>query len=375
MRLLQLVPLHDSYRVFLAELTEALRGEGHEVRTLCRIGPGNAVEFPKEETDCEHFAFPRGSNPLRHFQAAMALRKVMADFRPHLVHAHFSAAILNAAIARSSRFSGIRFLGTFQGLQYPLSTGSRTAFLRRAEVYAATHMDEAWLLTEDDAEALRRDAPRATIRLQESRGFGCHDRFFDTPRPEAAQRVAMRDKAGLPEDAVIFLFIGRLVAFKGFSLAARAFMQAYERRPELRWLVIGERDPLHPTGLTESEWAAFSHHPGIQWLRTQNDVLPWLDLADAVLFPTSREGMPVSVMEALARRVPVLTNRVRGCRELVDNGVNGHFFRESSVDAIREVLDSFTPFQAPAPPARLRRSNWIAEMRRAYAGCESDTSK
>ena len=210
------------------------------------------------------------------------------------------------------------------------------------------------------------ETPRAEVVKQESCGFGCHDRFFDTPFPDSGERASRRREAGLDPEAVVLIFIGRLVAHKGFHLAARAFMQAHERRPELRWLVIGERDSLHPTGLTESEWAAFSQHPSIQWLRTQNDVLPWLDLADAVLFPTSREGMPVSVMEALARRVPVLTNRVRGCRELVDNGVNGHFFPESSVDAIREVLDSFTPFRAPAPPARLRRSNWIAEMRRAY---------
>ena len=367
MRLLQLVPLHDSYRVFLKEMAETLRADGHEVMTLCRIGEGNSVIYSEEKTDCRHFSLPRGGNPLKHWKSARALGKVVEAFKPDVVHAHFSSAILTAALARQGRGAGLRWIGTFQGLQFPHATGVRGQLLKRAEAYAARCMDEAIVLTSDDVEVLQAAATRARVRMQQSPGFGCKDRFLDTPLPDEFTRHAFRKQAGLSSDHVVMIFIGRLVAHKGFHVAARGFLEAYRHRPELRWLVIGELDPLHPSGLTEAEFKAFQSHEAISWLRTQEDVLPWLDAADAMLFPTTREGMPVSVMESIARRLPVLTNRVRGCRELIEQDLNGRFFQDPSREGVARELTAFQPFRPPEPPERIRRSHWIAEMRRLYA--------
>jgi glycosyltransferase involved in cell wall biosynthesis len=367
MRLLQIVPLHDSYRVFLRDLRSALGDDGDEVHTLCRIGSGNTRKFAEgDDPGCIHFLLPRGSNPLQHFRAALRLRRVIRRLRPDIIHAHFSSAILTAAVARSMGRLGARWLATFQGLQFPLTGGTRGTLLRQAEAFAASRMDTVWVLTEDDANALRKAAPAAPVRRQRSPGFGCAERFVDTPLPTTDERNRLRAEAGFKIDQTVFIFIGRLVVFKGFHLAARAFFSAAKEDPRLRWIVIGELDPLHPSGLSEAEWKTFLNHPAISWLRTQDDVLPWLDLADAMLFPTSREGMPVSVMEALARRVPVLTNRVRGCRELVAEGVNGHFFTAPTDEAIAATLKTFRPWRPTSPVDHLRRSHWIAEMREAY---------
>ncbi|MCC5841392.1 MAG: glycosyltransferase [Opitutales bacterium] len=369
MRILQIVPLHDSYRVFLRDLRDALVVSGHEVHTLCRIGAGNTRRFAEDgDPGCIHFLLPRGAHPLGHFLAALRLRKVIRRLRPDIVHAHFSSAILTAAVARSMGRLETRWLATFQGLQFPLATGSRKALLRRAEAFAACRMDAVWVLTQDDAAALEVAAAGARVQVQQSPGFGCADRFLDTPLPAPGERARLRREAGFGTEDTVFIFIGRLVAFKGFHLAARAFAAAARDNPYFRWIVIGELDPLHPSGLSEGEWQTFLHHPAISWLRTQDDVLPWLDCADAMLFPTSREGMPVSVMEALARRLPVLTQNVRGCRELITEGVNGHFFEAPRVEAVTDVLKTFRPFRPTSPVDHLRRSRWIAEMREAYGG-------
>lgn len=368
MRLLQVIPLHDSYRVFLRDLRNALVADGHEVLTLCRMGGGNTRVFAEgDDPGCAHFLLPRGANPVSHVLSALRLRKVVRRFRPDIVHAHFSSAILTAAVARSMGTLGARWFATFQGLQFPLSGGLRGKLLRHAETFAATRMDNVWVLTADDADALRTTAPKARVRLQTAPGFGCADRFVDTPLPSGDERNRLRAEAGLGPEDIVFIFIGRLVAFKGFHLAARAFFAAAKDNPRLRWIVIGELDPLHSSGLTEAEWAAFRAHSAVSWLRTQDDVLPWLDCADAMLFPTSREGMPVSVMEAAARRLPVLTNRVRGCRELINHGVNGHFFTAPTEEAVTAALRAFRPWRPQDPVDHLRRSGWINEMRQAYA--------
>lgn len=366
-RLLQIVPLHDSYRVFLKDLRNTLFADGHEVHTLCRMGPGNTRDYAEgEDPGCLHFALPRGANPAGHVFSALRLRRVIRRLRPDIINAHFSSAILTAAVARSMGRLGALWYATFQGLQFPLAEGTRGRLLRHAEAFAARRMDAVWVLTEDDAAALRNVAPKARVLLQKSPGFGCAERFLDTPLPSASERARLRAETGCKPDHTVFIFIGRLVAFKGFHLAARAFFSAARENLHLRWIVIGELDPLHPSGLSEAEWKTFLNHPAISWQRTQDDVLPWLDLSDAMLFPTSREGMPVSVMEALARRVPVLTNRVRGCRELITEGVNGHFFADPTPEAIAATLKTFRPWRPTSPVDHLRRSHWIAEMREAY---------
>jgi glycosyltransferase involved in cell wall biosynthesis len=358
-RLLQIIPLYDSYRVFLKELADSLRRDGHEVLTLCSLGPENTIKVrPDEEPFCRDFKIPRGANPLRHLIAARRMRKVIEAYRPTHIHAHFSAAALSTALARP-KHSTARWLVTYQGLQFPHTSGWKGKATRFAEAYSASKMDEAWILTSDDAVELKKAAPRANVRKQASPGFGVSERFFTTPKGN--HRTTCRKQLGISESDTVYLFIGRLVQFKGFHLAARAIFKAAQVRSDIRWVVIGERDPLHPCGLTDAEWHQFQQHSSIHWLRTQADVLPWLDASDAYLFPTKREGMPVSVMEALARSKPVLTFKVRGCRELIQDGENGRFFPSDSIDAIIKTMENSSSLTF-SPSETLRRSNWIREM-------------
>lgn len=361
MRILQIIPGADSFRVFLSELTQALIDEGHEVLTLFNPGGGISNQLVEGPGEIRHVNFPRGASPLSHFIAGRKVRKIVKDFQPDVVHTHFSSAILTAAIARVGGDCGARWFATFQGIQFPFVPGIKGQLIRISETFAASQMDQVFVLTEDDQLALSLGAPKAKVCLQQSLGFGCHDRFFESPIPSTEARVAFRETLELSAEDRVFIFIGRMVAHKGFHLAARAFMRAAETHLDLRWIVIGERDPIHPTGLTDVEWTAFEKHPGIRFLGIQDDVLPYLDAADAMLFPTSREGMPVSVMEALARRVPVLTNCVRGCRELIRDGENGAFFASADVEAIESVIAAFQPMARAIPDEAMRRSNWIRE--------------
>jgi glycosyltransferase involved in cell wall biosynthesis len=360
-RILQIIPGADSFRVFLGELTQALIDEGHEVLTLFNPGGGISNQPVDGPGSICHVAFPRGASPLHHFIKGREVRGIIKEFQPDVIHAHFSSAILTASIARLGGDCGARWFGTFQGIQFPFVSGLKGQLIKLSETFAASQMDQVFMLTEDDQLALSQGAPKAKVSLQQSLGFGCHDRFFDAPLPDPEKRAAFRKSLDISAEDRVFIFIGRMVAHKGFHLAARAFMRAAETHPDLRWIVIGERDPLHSTGLSDEEWAQFEAHPAIRFLGIQDDVLPYLDAADAMLFPTSREGMPVSVMEALARRVPVLTNCVRGCRELIQPGENGAFFASSDVESIQTVIAAFQPMPRAIPDEAMRRSNWIRE--------------
>jgi len=366
MRILLVIPVADSFRVFLTDLVEYLVDQGHEVLSVCNP-VGGILESPQDARGrVMAVDFPRGSNPVKHFVAANQLRRIIKNFQPDVVHAHLSSGILNAAIARKLRRASCVWLGTFQGLQFPYSSGMNGRLTRLAECWSARQMDEVHVLTNDDLTALSTAAPRANVGLQEAFGFGCHDRFFDAPIPTHEARTQARKEYGIKENDRVFIFIGRMVAHKGFHFAARAFMRAQAENPDLKWIVIGEVDPIHPTGLTPEEWASYQENPSILRMGVKYDVLPYLDLADAYLFPTKREGMPVSVMEALARRRPVLTNEVRGCRELIKPPRNGEFFPSTDPEPMAAVLRDFQPYPGPEPDPLTRRSVWVQQTLQTY---------
>lgn len=380
MRLLQLVPAYASYDTFLRELSETVVKGGHSTAIVC----GGVPPGTEDGGGVRYFPLnmPRGANPMEHWIAARTLRRIMEAWRPDVVHAHFSAGLFTTALALGPGDPWILF-GTFQGLSFPLSRAPKRLFVRAAETFAARRFDRVHVLTADDLDALRRAAPSARVEIQRGYGFGCADRFVDTPLASGDQRRELRRAAAIPDDAAVLIFLGRLVAFKGFDLAVRAFWGLKQALPHSRLVVVGEPDPLHPTGLSPVEWRRYQEGGDIIRAGRQGDVLPWLDLADLMVFPSEREGIPVCVMEALARGLPVVTAPVRGCRELVFDGRNGFVISDRTESAWVERLVALLRERRRLPCRdydfceRLRRSLWVRDTVSTYieALAASDSSQ
>jgi len=126
----------------------------------------------------------------------------------------------------------------------------------------------------------------------------------------------------------VFVFVGRFAQFKGFDLAVRAFLRVAAEDARLRLLLVGAPDPLHPTGLSADEERARKDCRQILDVGHQTDVRPYLLAADAMVFPSQREGFAVCLMEALAMGVPVITRDARGCREVVRDETDGLVLRD-----------------------------------------------
>jgi glycosyltransferase involved in cell wall biosynthesis len=312
------VPAYASYHCFLRELSETLVQRGWEVLVACDLSADMGQERdPGRENGIVFidFRFPRGWEPLGYVNSARALRRCIRELRPTLIHAHFSAAILATALAirSSDPFTAI---GTFQGLQFPLADGFKQKLYRWAESFAAGRLQGAWVLTEDDLSALKRAGVKQT-RIQKGFGFGCRIDRFDPAHFSDETRRSFREKWGIAAGETVFAFVGRNVDFKGFALVVNAFCRLFEGRKDVRLLIVGDRDPLHPTGLSDEEETRMAGNPGIICCGWQRDVAPFLAMTDALVHPSSREGMPVGCMEAIAMGVQIIGADSRGMRELL----------------------------------------------------------
>jgi glycosyltransferase involved in cell wall biosynthesis len=333
-RLLLVIPKQSSYRFFLARLGQRLAGAGVEVHCACAVDAsapaGHFVIF-------HDLPMPRGMNPLAHRRSGQQLNRLIAEIKPDIIHAHFSASIFTVAVAKQKHWPPT--LGTFQGLRFPLEQSRvMSRVFRRAELWSIAHMNGSWVVTGDDLEAVLRYGPTSRIFLQPGFGFGCEVHRFDPTQFGSVFVEQFRTELGIAPTDIVFIFVGRFVEFKGFALTVRAFLQLKKIDPCVKLLLVGKRDPLHPSGLSSSEEQELGNVEGIVNVGHQQEVERYLAVADIMVFPSEREGVPVCLMESLSMGVPVITRNSRGCRDVVRDGIDGIVIHDCTVANLREAM-------------------------------------
>ncbi len=147
----------------------------------------------------------------------------------------------------------------------------------------------------------------------------------------------MRDKWKIPQDNFIFIFVGRLVKDKGINELIAAFSKLSKLKANISLLLVGpfenDLDPLLPETLIN-----IKKNPNIFSVGYQNDVRPYFAIADALVFPSYREGFPNVVMQAGAMELPSIVTDINGCNEIVQNEINGILIPPKDMNALFEAM-------------------------------------
>lgn len=329
-RLLIVVPTYASYHSFLKGCASWFAGLGWEIHVATNLAGARAE---KDVVRLHNVEMPRGANILQLLKAGHALTGIIRAVQPTVVHAHFSVGML--CLALSKRIKDVRYLGTFQGMRFPLASGIRRWIFKCVECFSILRLDQSWVLTQDDYSAVPRSL-RGKVAIQEGYGFGCDIEHFDPKRFPPRDDLSLRAELGIPREHTVFIFVGRLTAFKGFDLALSAFRKLRSEHVNVSFLVVGEPDSLHPLALP-----GLNSIEGVHYVGWQDDPAPYLVISDAMVFPSEREGVPVCIMEALSMGVPVIGCDRRGVRELVQDGVTGIIVTRDAVsiqDAMNKMM-------------------------------------
>jgi len=364
-KLMLVIPSISSCRAFFMELLEALVRHGwevHLVTSLDRLGD-SPVELPEQVT-LHSYAIPRGATPLALLKSLLWLCRLVARVRPSVIHGHFVVGALLASITGAVCY--VRTIVTFHGLHRGL-TGRRWVAVR-LERLCCLLADVVEVLTEEDADLLRHSIfYKKKVSALGVPGVGCRLDDFDRAKQDSSLVSSRKRELGLPEAAPVFLFVGRLVEFKGYATAIRAFKEFYEQRGNGCLIVLGASDPLHPDGLneTEREWA--HHCSAVSHVGWQEDVASWLSMGIALLFPSTREGIPVCVMEAMALGVPPIVVDTRGCRDLVCHKQTGLVLERSDPELFIAAMCQLVDHPAESDEmARRARAHAAAHFSRVH---------
>ncbi|MDB6093959.1 MAG: hypothetical protein JWM32_1521 [Verrucomicrobia bacterium] len=179
--------------------------------------------------------------------------------------------------------------------------------------------------------------------------YGRPQKFF-APRDEAA-RARLRAELGIPADAVMCFTAARLTGIKGFGhqLKAAQQLRAAHAGKRICFVWAGDGD-LRPE--LEREIARLDLGADVRLLGQRWDVAEWYDAADIFVLPSHLEGMPLAIMEAMAKGLPVIATAVSGIPE--ELGDSGQLLPDPSTDAAGVVHGLVATIGAWAADARLR---------------------
>ena len=330
MRVLFVANVDFALRHFILPLMRGARARGHEVIAACAEGP--LLDLPRAEGfTVIGLPMARSLSPGANLRALRALRDLIRQTRPDLVHAHFPISGLLARIA--ARMQGVpRTAYTVHGFLFNQPGRPwRRALSLLLEWLGGRLTDIFLTVSEEEA----RDARRLRIHPQATAVRNGRDpaRFH----PDPAARAAIRAELGLPPEAVVITAVSRLVRHKGYP----ELLRAMESVPGATLLVVGERLTSDHGADLEPDFARAASllGPRLRRLGYRHDTERVLAASDIFCLPSHFEGLPMSVIEAMLTGLPVVATRIGGPREQVVEGETGLLVPPASIGPLSDALN------------------------------------
>ena len=317
LRVAHLTTVDLSLRFLLWPQLLAVRDVGGKAIGISSPGPWVG---DLEEAGIEHLALrssTRGFSVMSDFRAARQLWKVLRSTRLTILHTHNPKPGIYGRIL--GRLAGVPIVvNTLHGFYATeTDTMSKRTVVYGLEAIAARFSDAELHQNPEDLRLANRlgIVPAGRGRLL---GNGIDLSRFD-PSNVSGAAAGLRDELGAGPTDVVIGAVGRLVAEKGFL---ELFEVAKQLGEGYVFVVIGPTDTDKSDAISNSV-VEQAKADGIRFLGMRTDMEDLYSAMDLFVLPSHREGFPRAAMEAAAMGLPVIATDIRGCRQVVDDGVNG----------------------------------------------------
>ena len=314
---------------FFKGFIKGLLDEGHTVDIAT-----NEQDFPVadcyREWGCRVFPISTSRSPLSmgNVKAVGQIKRLVMTEKYDLVHCHtpIAAFCTRLACRKARKKLGTKVFYTAHGFHFYKGAPKKNWLIfYTAEKLVARYTDVLITMNGEDY-ALAQKKLRAK-KVAYVPGVGIDLSKFGKAEINVAEK---RASLGVPEGATLLLSVGELNENKNHSTVIRT-LKDFEN---VHYVIAGK-------GHLEAELLALAAAEGVcdrlHLLGYRTDVAELYAAADAFVFPSYREGLSVSLMEAMATGLPVVCSAIRGNVDLIDEQ-GGALFDPHSVDACREAI-------------------------------------
>lgn len=335
-RLVHVTTVPETLGFFVGQV-QYMAAQGFDVHALSSPGPVLDAFGQAQGIAVHGVELPRQISPLHDLGALRRVASTFRALRPQVVHAHTPKGGLLGMMGATLARVPLRIYH-IHGLPFTTATGVRRQLLRTTERTACALAHQVLCVSE----GVRRVAveeglcPAEKIRVLHHGSINGVDAMgrFD-PARGAPAREALRARLGIPGDALVIGFVGRMVRDKGVVELQRAWATLREQFPAAHLVMVGPRearDAVPAATLDALRGDARVHLTG------PADAAAMYPAMDVVALPTYREGFPVVPLEVAAMALPIVATRIPGCVDAVEDGRTGTLVPAGDAGALAGAL-------------------------------------
>lgn len=323
-------------------LRRQLRFMADQFEVLAVSSPGDVLDevSSTEGVRTAAIAMTRSITPAHDLKALWQLYRLFRKERPAIVHTHTPKAGLLGMLA--ARIAGVPVrMHTVAGLPLMEHKGIKRRILELVERLTYRCATKVYPNSHNLAQYVLENGFCAAHKIQvlgNGSSNGIDTDYFQPNDTLAAQAEQLKEKHAIGQGDFVFVFIGRLVKDKGIEELVAAFTALRQRNNNIRLLLVGPyEETLDP--LSEHTRGIIQNGPGIVQVDFQQDVRPWLLMAQALVFPSYREGFPNVPMQAGCFHLPSIVTDINGCNEIVQDRHNGLLIPIKDTNALRLAME------------------------------------
>jgi glycosyltransferase involved in cell wall biosynthesis len=296
--------------VMVAHLARRFRTQRLEVTIGCLDEVGDLGRaLLAEGFSVELYSRRGGFDPILPFKIARSVRRGRVD----LVHAHQYTPFFYGVLAKI--LTGAPLIFTEHGRAYPDVAGIRRRVFNRFFSRLVNRVTAVSLAVRESLDRVERGFDPESIEIiHNGIDLDLYPPLGDLQREEARRRL------GLPAPAPVIGTVGRLHPVKNHALLLRAFRMVLFDHPEAVLVVVGDGPERVRLEALADDLGVRS---AVRFLGTRSDVGRILPAFDVFALSSFSEGMPMTLIEAMAASVPIVSTAVGGIAEIVRNGREG----------------------------------------------------
>lgn len=316
--------------VFHIPYLEWFKKNGYEVHVAARNDYDNKDECIIPFCDRFH-DLPFERSPIRknNLQVYKDLKNIIDTEQYEIIHCHTPmGGAIGRLAARSARKKGTKVIYTAHGFHFfkgaPLVNW--LAYYP-AERWLAKYTDVLITINTEDYEIAKKFKVN---RIEYVPGVGIDtDKFKNIE----VNRTEKRESLGVSEDDFMIISVGELNKNKNHQVIIRAIAKL--RNEKIKYVLCGQ-GPLE-TELRELA-KELDVENQVKFLGFRKDVPDLMKVADLFAFPSYREGLSLSLMEAMASGLPVVCSEIRGNTDLIEDGKGGYLVEPSDVEGFAKYI-------------------------------------
>lgn len=333
MRILYVTTVGGTMGFFKSFIQELIQ-QGHTVEIATHENDVSKVPDCYREWGCVIHQLNTSRSPFDkgNFVAIGQIKKLVEENKYDIVHCHTPIAAMCTRLAcRKVRKQGTKVFYTAHGFHFFKGAPLKNWLIYYTVEKICAHFTDLLItINKEDYELAQRKLKAKRVEYVPGVGIDL-DKFQKCE----VNREEKRKELGIPDDAFLLLSVGELNQNKNHETVIRAIADL-----DVYYIIAGKgelkeylQSVIDNLGMTDR----------FKLLGFRTDVVQLYNIADIFVFPSHREGLSVSVMEAMASQLPVVCSRIRGNTDLIDENGGVHFNSKSiseCKDAIEKVVSN-----------------------------------